>query len=128
MLLESPQDPASYLTGDEAAASFWCFPEIVSWVGVGGLELTHLDQGALGHPQRKPTTITALSTLPQIHQLHEVRGEGRQQGPLPQDLNTRVDVSKEGRLGLQVLLLPFDVRCICFWKAGRPNVFVMMDP
>ena len=52
MLLESPQDPASYLTGDEAALSpsFWNFSEITSWVGVGNLELYHFDQGAFGHP------------------------------------------------------------------------------
>ena len=57
-------------------------------VGVGNLELYHFDQGAFGHPRTKPTTV--LSNLPQLHQLHEVRGEGHQQGPLPRDLTARL--------------------------------------
>ena len=73
--------------------SFWNFPQITSWVGVGNLELYHFDQGAFGHPRTKPTTV--LSNLPQLHQFHEVRAEGHQQGPLPRDLTTRMDVSKD---------------------------------
>ncbi|CAK9056938.1 unnamed protein product [Durusdinium trenchii] len=50
MLLESPRDPAEYLAGEEGgqSASFWCFPELMAWVGTAGLRLVTFDQGKLG--------------------------------------------------------------------------------
>ena len=64
MLLESPRDPAEYLSDQEGAqsASFWCFPEITAWVGTAGLRLVTFDQGRLGHQRKKPTTV--LTNLP----------------------------------------------------------------
>ena len=76
--------PASYLKDEEGvktAPSFWSFPEITSWLDQGGLRLIHFDQGSMGHARRKPTTI--LSNLPELHQLHGLRGDGRDSGPLP---------------------------------------------
>jgi len=82
--------PASYLKDEEevkTAPSFWSFPEITSWLDQGGLRLIHFDQGSMGHARRKPTTI--LSNLPELHQLHGLRGDGHDSGP------QRMDASRE---------------------------------
>ena len=75
-LLEFVEDPACYLDGNEAMnmPSFWNFPEMQSLVGVGGLNLAAFDQGALGHPRRKPTKV--LTNLGAVLTLHASRGDG----------------------------------------------------
>ena len=75
-LLESPEDPACYLDGNEAMnmPSFWNFPEMQNLVGLGGLNLAAFDQGALGHPRRKPTKV--LTNLGAVLTLHASRRDG----------------------------------------------------
>ena len=94
MLLESPRDPAEYLSDQEGAqsASFWCFPEITAWVGTAGLRLVTFDQGRLGHQRKKPTTV--LTNLPAFEELHGLQGEGCDDGPLPTKLADRIRTSK----------------------------------
>ena len=74
-LLESPEDPACYLDGNEAMnmPSFWNFPEMQNLVGLGGLNLAAFDQGALGHPRRKPMKVSNLAA---VLTLHGSRGGG----------------------------------------------------
>jgi hypothetical protein len=50
-LLETPQDPASYLPEEEGAdcPSFLEFPEVKSLVEKEGMDLISFDQGRTGH-------------------------------------------------------------------------------
>ena len=94
MLLESPRDPAEYLVGEEGgqSASFWCFPELMAWVGIAGLRLVTFDQGKLGHQRKKPTTV--LTNLPAFQELHGLQGDGCDDSPLPSNLGDRIRTSK----------------------------------
>ena len=80
-LLESPQDPKSYLAegqGDESA-SFWAWPETKTFWEKHepmGMEMIHFDQGLFGHVRKKPTTC--LTNLPDMGELNGCRSGGNE--------------------------------------------------
>ena len=75
--MESPQDPAAYLEDGRAASmpSFWEFPEVKRFCAANGMNLLCFDQGTMGHPRRKPTTVA--TNLPCLEELDGMRGGGR---------------------------------------------------
>ena len=80
-LLESPQDPKTYLAdglGDESA-SFWAWPEVELFMESqksAGMEWIHFDQGLFGHVRKKPTTC--LTNLPDMGDLNGCRSGGNE--------------------------------------------------
>ena len=75
-LLESPQDPDSYLPNGEGSqsASFWAWEETSSFLEEykpQGMTLIHFDQGCFGHPRKKPTTC--MTNLPDMGDLDGCR-------------------------------------------------------
>eukprot|EP00435_Cladocopium_sp_Y103_P068373 s41_g31.t1 len=94
-VLESPEDPMSYLGSEKAATlpSFWNFPELQGMVGVGGLKLISLDQSETGHARQKPTSL--LENLPGLDQLDELRSSGRKADPLPDGIQASIAASKD---------------------------------
>ena len=75
-LLESPQDPDSYLPNGEGSqsASFWAWEETSSFLEKykpQGMTLIHFDQGCFGHPRKKPTTC--MTNLPDMGDLDGCR-------------------------------------------------------
>eukprot|EP00435_Cladocopium_sp_Y103_P055529 s2061_g18.t1 len=88
-LLETPQDPASYLPAEEGVncPSFAEFPELRDLLKEPGMELVSMDQGRTGHQRRKPTSI--FTNLPGMVELHELRGGG--EVVTHPDLNERED-------------------------------------
>ena len=77
--LESPADPASY--DPEAVVrdmpSFWDLAEVESLRLRTELFKVQFDQGALGHPRRKPTTL--MTNLVDLAVLHELSGAGTEE-------------------------------------------------
>ena len=92
-LLETPQDPATYLPDQEGLQhpSFLEFPELCTLLEEDGMELISFDQGAMGHQRRKPTSI--ITNLPGLVQLRELRGGG-QSGSAGDDLQERIRTSR----------------------------------
>ena len=91
-LLESPQDPKTYLQngeGDESA-SFWAWDETLMFLETfkpNGMELISFDQGAFGHTRKKPTTC--MTNLPDMQELHGCRS-GERERYLAVDLDERL--------------------------------------
>ena len=60
-LLEQPQDPRGFLPWDHElfneVVSFWRSDLWMKYSQEAGLDVYTLDQGALGHPRRKPTSL-----------------------------------------------------------------------
>ena len=78
-LLESPMDPMEY---DPRAVeldvpSFWNFREVQDFCQDNMMGLVSFDQGAAGHPRRKPTTLA--TNLPGMGELHGMKGQGHQE-------------------------------------------------
>ena len=92
MLLESPMDPMRYMASGEAAGipSFWNFEEVIQFTAENRMSLVHLDQGAVGHARRKPTTL--MTNLPGMEDLNGLQGGGTE--ALANDLNGRLEQSK----------------------------------
>ena len=80
-LLESPQDPKTYLEdgqGDDSA-SFWAWPETLQFLQEHeccGMSLIHFDQGSFGHVRKKPTTC--MTNLPDLEDLNDCRSKGNE--------------------------------------------------
>ena len=76
---ESPMDPAKYDPRAEELdiPSFWNFEEVREFCRDHGMILVDLDQGAAGHPRRKPTTLA--TNLPGMGELHGLKGHGHQE-------------------------------------------------
>lgn len=75
-LLESSQDPKTYLLGGKGdeSASFWAWPETELFLKSHeccGMGLIHFDQGMFGHVRKKPTTC--LTNLPDMGELDGCR-------------------------------------------------------
>ena len=92
-LLESPQDPKTYLSdglGDESA-SFWAWDETRDFLerfAPQGMGLVQFDQGVFGHCRKKPTTC--MTNLPDMSQLDGCRS-GEKERFLAVGLNERLD-------------------------------------
>lgn len=84
-LLESPEDPAAY-AGELQAPSFWTWEEVRS-LELFGMKLISLDQGRVGHEQRKPTSC--LTNLKSVWELNELRCHGLHGQPLNPTLEER---------------------------------------
>ena len=87
-LLESPEDPKTYLLNDEGehAASFWTWPEIMGFCekyAPMGMQMVHFDQGCFGHQRKKPTSC--MTNLPEFDELNECRC-----GPKEKSLETNL--------------------------------------
>ena len=75
-LLESPQDPKTYLSNGEGneSASFWAWPETQGFLekyGEKGMIMTQFDQGMFGHARKKPTGC--MTNLPDMGELDGCR-------------------------------------------------------
>ena len=91
-LLESPMDPVEY---DPRAVeldvpSFWNFQEVQDFCQENMMDLVSFDQGAAGHPRRKPTTLA--TNLPGMGELHGMKGQGHQE--MEGDLRKRLVQTK----------------------------------
>ena len=92
-LLESPQDPQTYLSdgsGDESA-SFWAWDETLNFLErfrMKGMEMIHFDQGVFGHCRKKPTSC--MTNLPDMSQLDGCRS-GEKERFLSEELNDRMN-------------------------------------
>ena len=92
-MLESPQDPKTYLQngeGDESA-SFWAWDETRDFLEAfqpNGMELISFDQGAFGHTRKKPTTC--MTNLPDMKELDGCRS-GERERHLAVNLDERLN-------------------------------------
>ena len=96
--LESPQDPSTYDRSLEASqmASFWAWQETKDFLEKyedAGMILVTMDQGALGHQQRKPTGC--MTNLPEMEELNGLRCQGAKGQPLEEDLQQRLAQTAE---------------------------------
>lgn len=75
-LLEQPEDPARYRSKVDVEKfnymSMWRTKERRQFQAKYSIDLIHLDQGAVGHVVRKPTTLAIV--LEELKQLNELRG------------------------------------------------------
>ena len=89
-LLESPRDPASYLESEEDRQnpSYFEWPQLQQLLEEDEtMRMINFDQGATGHPRRKPTGV--LSNLPMLEQLELCQGGGNT-NPVGGDLSQRM--------------------------------------
>ena len=86
-ILENPEDPEE----GQRCPSFWVWPEWREFARRYKMELTHFDQGPMGHVRRKLTTLA--SNLGIIRQLDGERGPGVMKG-LEKTIEERVEQSK----------------------------------
>ena len=70
-MLEQPRDPSEYREG--SYPTFLAWPETKETADQLGWQKVILDQGAVGHPTRKPTTL--LSDIPEVAQLHGLKDD-----------------------------------------------------
>ena len=97
-LLESPQDPQTYLANGEGneSASFWAWEEtrvFLEKFGPNGTGRISFDQGVFGHCRKKPTTC--MTSLPDMSQLDGCRS-GEKDRFLAVGLNERIDQTASG--------------------------------
>ena len=92
-LLESPMDPADYLTGPEAeeTPSYFEWPQLRQMLEAESMLIVNFDQGSTGHERRKPTGL--LTNLPLMEQLN-VKVGGGQCGPILGELEERMTRSR----------------------------------
>ena len=107
VLLEQPRDPNLWKQDlPEVAPSFLRWPETRSMADRWKWQWIQIDQGALGHETRKPSTF--LTTVPEVIQLQGLQSSRNdQQTRWPDDVNQRVQLSKRLALwapGLKELL------------------------
>lgn len=89
-LMEHPSDVMDYMDGGEAEEipSIWNWPEIEDFEEKHDLVRVKFDQGATGHVQRKPTTLsTNLDGMEELHGLQAKAGHGER---LRRDLGERL--------------------------------------
>ena len=91
-LLESPQDPKTYLANGEGdqSASFWAWQETMNFLGKyqdQGMTVIQFDQGLFGHPRKKPTGC--MTNLPDMGELDGCR-TGSCEGSLAENLDERL--------------------------------------
>ena len=93
LMVEQPRDPAEWMgepVDGRPPPSFLCWPETDHVAALLGLKQTKLDQGALGHCTRKPTTI--LSNINRIWELHGLRSSKPGES-WPEELERRLEWS-----------------------------------
>ena len=91
-LLESPQDPETYLGNGEGktSASFWAWEETKGFLEKyqpQGMMMIQFDQGLFGHPRRKPTGC--MTNLPDLGELDGCR-TGICESSLAENLDDRL--------------------------------------
>ena len=94
ILLEQPQDPDKWKArkpGEDPYPSFLAWPETKEMQSCLGLETTRLNQGGLGHPTEKPTTL--IHNMEEISKLEGCRG--KESTPWPQTPEERMKFSKK---------------------------------
>ena len=76
--MESPRDAADYMEEESVAQdfpSFWNFREVKDMAAWMKATYVHLDQGAVGHAKRKPTTLL-VANMSDMEELQGISGEG----------------------------------------------------
>ena len=96
-LVEQPQDPNEWYQGsgdEDLYPSFLRWPETKKIAAALGLTTTRLEQGALGHPTVKPTSL--LSDLQEVQALEGLRTskEAQPTNQWPVHLDERLQFSK----------------------------------
>ena len=95
-LLESPADPAKMVGDGGRMLSFWSWPEVLGLLEEESMGMvTRLDQGAVGHSKKKPTSL--LTNMPGMMELHGLRARGDDE-PLPDDIQASIQASKSWSL------------------------------
>ena len=79
LMLEQPQDPAEWKENGKDNPCFLVWPETKAVVKALGLMSIRLQQGALGHPTCKPTTL--VSNMEEIFKLEGCRSTETQEWP-----------------------------------------------
>ena len=77
-LMESPRDAADYMEEESVTQdfpSFWNFREVKDMAAWMKAAYVHLDQGAVGHAKRKPTTLL-VANMSDMEELQGISGEG----------------------------------------------------
>ena len=93
-LLESPQDPATYMDTPEGqeSPSFFEWPQLQQLLEEDeNMRMVCFDQGATGHCRRKPTGL--LTNLPMMEQLEHCKGGGATD-PIGGELSQRMAASR----------------------------------
>ena len=93
VLLEQPRDPEEWLRGTTdglPAPSFLAWKETTVVTQMLGLQRVILEQGALGHTTRKPTTL--VTNMTEVKKMHGLRFEGTDK-QWPEDVSQRVEWS-----------------------------------
>eukprot|EP00438_Fugacium_kawagutii_P019078 Skav200865 [mRNA] locus=scaffold3214:128100:133379:+ [translate_table: standard] len=77
-VMEQPEDPKEYRSDSDIQRrgymSMWRTKEWKSFAARYNMRLVSFDQGRLGHPKKKPTTLGTNNT--DLEALHDMRGEG----------------------------------------------------
>eukprot|EP00438_Fugacium_kawagutii_P017886 Skav201903 [mRNA] locus=scaffold3992:11450:20578:- [translate_table: standard] len=80
LVLEQPEDPARYRSAQDVERfhymSMWRTAEWALFQAQFKVDMIHLDQGAMGHQVRKPTTLAVV--LPAMKELDGIRGAPEQ--------------------------------------------------
>ena len=93
-LLEQPEDPSKYREDDKAKEipSFMAWEETQTIQNKVGLKRVSIEQGALGHPTRKPTAL--LTNIPEVLKIDGLTSPnpGR---VWPDSLDARIEMSQK---------------------------------
>eukprot|EP00438_Fugacium_kawagutii_P019184 Skav219373 [mRNA] locus=scaffold76:661740:669233:+ [translate_table: standard] len=80
LVLEQPEDPARYRSSQDVEKfrymSMWRTAEWALFQAKFKVDMLHMDQGAMGHQVRKPTTLAVV--LPSLRELDGIRGAPEQ--------------------------------------------------
>ena len=77
-LMEFPRDAADYMeeeSVEQDSPSFWNFRDVKDMTAWMKATYVHLDQGAVGHAKRKPTTLL-VANMSDMEELQGISGEG----------------------------------------------------
>ena len=131
-LLESPQDPATYLQNNQGddAASFWAWEETDMFHEMfmeEGMKKVSFDQKVFGHCQRKPTTC--LTNLPDMETLHECRSTGHEP-PMEMELHDRMNQTASWAAwspGLKAAIRAACMVLVEWYGLAKPRISKMLD-
>eukprot|EP00438_Fugacium_kawagutii_P026282 Skav208236 [mRNA] locus=scaffold2601:200137:204873:+ [translate_table: standard] len=98
--MEQPEDPKNYRSESDVAKyefmSMWRTSEWASFATKFGMQLVSFDQGVLGHPKRKPTSLG--TNVPDLQEIDGLRGgglcPGRDDSVVPKTMHERCQESK----------------------------------
>ena len=92
-LAETPEDPAEYWPQMKHCPTFTNWGELNDTFETPGWQRITVEQGALGHPRRKPTCL--WTDIPEVLQFHGLRSAAQTNEPWPTSVPEAVQASKK---------------------------------